>query len=175
MIQSKNKFLPTLYIRKCKITYLECFAIIQTDDCYGQLFSSSEAGHYSCTLYTNVRINGWMDKWMNERMSYNDQAGAPWGTLRERTQTTQRWMYTLRICVGKQIYMEHRKTSRETISWYTWVYLHVWAVCDLCIRKQKEKKPRWIKQLPTAPAARGNTTMRVLVSTFELWKLCRKV
>lgn len=27
MIQSKYKFLPILYIRKCKITYLKCFAI----------------------------------------------------------------------------------------------------------------------------------------------------
>lgn len=62
MIQSKNKFLPTLYIRKCKITYLECFAIIQTDGCYGQLFSPSEAWHYGRTLHTNVRISGWMNK-----------------------------------------------------------------------------------------------------------------
>lgn len=27
MIQSKYKFLPILYIRKCKITYLKCSAI----------------------------------------------------------------------------------------------------------------------------------------------------
>lgn len=140
MIQSKNKFLPTLYIRKCKITYLECSAIIQTDGCYGQLFSSSEAGHYSCTLYTDVRVHGWMDKWMNEQMSYKGQAGALWGTLRDRTQATQRWMYMLRICAGRQIYMDHRETSRETMSRCTWVHLHVWVVCDVYNRKQKEKR-----------------------------------
>lgn len=82
---------------------------------------------------------------MNEQRNYKGQAGALWGTLRERIQTTQRWMYMLRIYVGKQIYMEHRKTSRETISLCMWVYLHVWVICDFYIRKQKEKKSHWIK------------------------------
>lgn len=65
--KAKNKFLPTLYIRKCKITYLECFAIIQTDGCYGQLFSSSEAGRYGCTLHAYVRMEGvGADKWTTQ-------------------------------------------------------------------------------------------------------------
>lgn len=43
MIQSKNKFLPPLYIRKCKITYLECFAILQRLAATGSYFSSSKS------------------------------------------------------------------------------------------------------------------------------------
>lgn len=73
-------------------------------------------------------------------MNYKDQAGALWGTLREKNQTTQMWMYVLRIYVGKQIYMGHRKTFREIISLCLWVYWYVWVICDFCIRN-KQKTP----------------------------------
>lgn len=148
MIQSKNKFLPTLYIRKCKITYLECFAIILTDGCYGQLFSFLKAWHYSCTLYTNVRIHGWVDgRMMDGQTNHKDQAGALWGTLRERTRTTSRWMYALRIDVGKQIYMEHRKTARETI-----VYVRGLAcVSDSVISELEAKKKRNLTERNSCP------------------------
>lgn len=95
--------------------------------------------HYTQML---ENMDEWMDGWTNH---YKDQAEALWGTLRERTWTTQRWVYMLRIYVGKQMYMEHRKTSRETISWCEWVFLGVWVICDFCIKSKKEKKPHWTK------------------------------
>lgn len=59
MIQSKNKFLPPLYIRKCKITYLECFAILQRLAATGSYFSSSKSmtSHLHATRVRGVR--GW--------------------------------------------------------------------------------------------------------------------
>lgn len=43
--------------------------------------------HYTQMLeYMDEQMNRWMD----ERTNYEDQAGALWGTLRERMQTTLR-------------------------------------------------------------------------------------
>lgn len=36
--------------------------------------------------------------------------------------------------------------------------------CDFCNRNKRKEKPDGTKQLPTAPAARGNTIMRVWFS-----------
>lgn len=91
MIQSKNKFLPPLYIRKCKITYLECFAILQRAGCYGQLLLVFE----SMTLHLHtahrcVRVHGWVgmegrvDGWVGGGMNEH-QAGALWGTQKRNT------------------------------------------------------------------------------------------
>lgn len=63
----------------------------------------------------NEGMEGGRDGWMDEQTNYKDQAGALGGTLRERIETTERWMYMLRY-VSKQIPMEHGKTSRGTIS-----------------------------------------------------------
>lgn len=140
MIQSKNKFLPTLYIRKCKITYLECFAIIQTDGCYGQLFSSSEAWHYSCTLYTDVRINGWMDKWMNEQMSYNDQAG-PCEVLSEKEYRPHKggctcWEYA---SVNKFTWNTERHPEKRLVDVCECTCMCEWFVSSALESKKKRK------------------------------------
>lgn len=55
-----------------------------------------------------------MEGWMDEQMNYKS-GRSPVRYSRERIQTTPRLMYMLRIDAGKQIYMEHRKTARETV------------------------------------------------------------
>lgn len=89
MIQSKNKFLPPLYIRKCKITYLECFAILQRAGCYGQLLLVFESmtlhlhtAHGCVRVHGWVGMEGWAGGWVGGGMN-EDQAGALWGTQKK--------------------------------------------------------------------------------------------
>lgn len=121
MIQSKNKFLPPLYIRKCKITYLECFAILQRAGCYGQLllvFKSMtlhlHTTHGCVRVHGWVGMNGWMDGWMGGRIN-RDQAGALWGTQKKNTDHRKVDTYN----VAKQIGTERRGKTREAMNQWT--------------------------------------------------------
>lgn len=92
MIQSKNKFLPPLYIRKCKITYLECFAILQRAGCYGQLLLvfKSMTSHLHATR--GCVLSAWMSSgWMGE--GWTEVRLEPCEVLRTRMQTTGRWTH----------------------------------------------------------------------------------
>ena len=135
MIQRKNKFLTILYIRKCKITYLECFAIIQMGGCYGQLFSSSEARRYSGALHTLEHGDGEVNRWVDAQGNHTDRAGALWGTLRERVRPHKCgctcWEYRLvNKCNGP------KKDIQRNI-----MYMSVF-VCvsgyDFCIKKNQK-------------------------------------
>lgn len=78
MIQSKNKFLPPLYIRKCKITYLERSAILHRAGCHGQLPLIFE----SMTLHLHIthRCAEYMDEqWMD---GGKDEQRSGWSPVR---------------------------------------------------------------------------------------------
>lgn len=73
MIQSKNKFLPPLYIRKCKITYLDLFCYspegwllrAATSHLQKALTSHLHATH-GCVEYVDEQ---WMEGWEVNRRS----------------------------------------------------------------------------------------------------------
>lgn len=174
MIQSKNKFLPTLYIRKCKITYLECFAITQTDGRNEQLFSS-KAWHYSSTSHMLGHVDEymarWVDGWTKERWR---SSRSPVRCSQTQNQTTWMWMCRLEYRLANKFTWNTGRRSEK------WVYacectcICEWSVIS-ALDTNTHTKPHWTEQLPTAPAARGNTITRVLVSIFWSGKLCWKV
>lgn len=107
MIQSKNKFLPTLYIRKCKITYLECLLLptwmATMDNC-------SLPWKHDLTLAHDTHAHEYMGECsdgVNDRP--RGQAGALWGLSQREVGCT--W-----DCGGGQTYTEHRKRSALGVS-----------------------------------------------------------
>lgn len=170
MIQSKNKFLPPLYIRKCKITYLECFAILQRAGCYGQLLLVFESmtlhlhtAHRCVRVHRWVgmegRVDGWVGRGMNEH-----QAGALWGTQKRNTDHRKVDARNVAKHIGTDQRAKWRRKEPRDASECT-------APCerlrDFCRSEKKTKtKTDGTKQLPTAPAARGNAIVRGLVSTY---------
>lgn len=154
MIQSKNKFLPPLYIRKCKITYLECFAILQRAGCYGQLLLvfKSMTSHLHTTR--GCVLSAWMSSgWMGEGRT--EVRLEPCEVLRKRMQTTGRWTHI--VYIGKQIGTEHggyiARRAMEPSAGRGGGGVALWF-----LQKWKENKNQKLvetRQLPTAPAARG--------------------
>jgi hypothetical protein len=60
MIQSKNKFLPPLYIRKCKITYLDLFCYSPEGWLLRAATSRLQKRDITLARYTRVcRVRGW--------------------------------------------------------------------------------------------------------------------
>lgn len=102
MIQSKNKFLPTLYIRKCKITYLECY--YPDGQLPRQLLSSSEAWPYTRTRHTHVRAHGRQTRSSGRSpvRCLGGEAGCVarpcGGEQMYATQTPERWSVCVREC-----------------------------------------------------------------------------
>lgn len=158
MIQSKNKFLPPLYIRKCKITYLECFAILQRAGCYGQLLLifKSMTSHLHTTR--GCVLSAWMSSgWMGE--GWTEVRLEPCEVLRKRMQTTGRWTHI--VYIGKQIGTEHGGYIAD--GQWSPVPGGGGRVALWFLQKWKENKNQKLvetRQLPTAPAARGNARGR---------------
>lgn len=155
MIQSKNKFLPPLYIRKCKITYLECFAILQRAGCYGQLLLvfKSMTSHLHATR--GCVLSAWMSSgWMGE-----GEQRSGWSPVRylEEECRPQEGGHTL-CCIGKQIGTKHggyiaRQAMKPSAGGVALWFLQKW-------KENKNQKLVETRQLPTAPAARGNARVR---------------
>lgn len=164
MIQSKNKFLPPLYIRKCKITYLECFAILQRAGCYGQLLLvfKSMTSHLHTTR--GCVLSAWMSSgWMGE--GWTEVRLEPCEVLRKRMQTTGRWTHI--VYIGKQIGTEHgghiarwamEPSAREGGGREEWL-------CDFCRSEKKTKTKSWWKQ-DSCPQHQLPEGRRGLVSTY---------
>lgn len=141
MIQSKNKFLPPLYIRKCKITYLECFAILQRAGCYGQLLLvfKSMTSHLHATR--GCVLSAWMSSgWMGE--GWTEVRLEPCEVLRTRMQTTGRWTHIVllvsRLAQNMVGYIARRAKS-PVPGGRGWL-------CDFCRSEKKTKTKHWWKQ-----------------------------
>lgn len=69
MIQSKYKFLPILYIRKCKITYLKCFAIELMNVGWRQ---PTPLKSMTLQLHTTYECQEYMDKFTTKNKAGED-------------------------------------------------------------------------------------------------------
>lgn len=115
-----------------------------------------------------------MDGWVDGQMNYRDQAGALWGTLEKESRPHKGgctcWEYML---VNKFTRNTERHPEKQFVYVCECTCMCEWFVISALGAKRKKNPTE--QKLPTAPAARGNTIMRVLVSIFWLWKLCWKV
>lgn len=126
MVQSKNKFLPTIYIRKCKITYLECLLLPRPWLLRATVLFLGSVTLHLHTIHTHVRAHEQVHGDGVHDWSWG-QAGAGRSSCREG------W------CPwdgGERTYTGH--TERSV---YGCEHTCVW--CDFCVRsKGKEAWPR---------------------------------
>lgn len=148
MIQSKNKFLPILYIRKCKITYLECLLLSRRMAATGSYsllrkHDMTAAQHTRMLEDTGGYMDGWMDGWADARtdklLQRSGRSPARY-SQREDADHAKVEVHAENTCCSTNLHGT-QEDSQRTISLGTWVYAYVWVMCEFRIRSKKKRNP----------------------------------